>query len=75
MSSSIVAFRGEAQLDGVMGLPVPNGRALPLGPTPEGGEGERLVITTARHSVPLDTLASAPLSGRLLSLTIEWPIR
>jgi IclR family acetate operon transcriptional repressor len=35
-----------------------------------GPEGQQLYITTARQSVALDTLASAPLSGRLLTLAV-----
>lgn len=51
----------------VVGLPVPCATDLAVA---RSGEREHLVITTARHSVPLDTLASAPLSGRLLELAI-----
>ncbi|SFP62520.1 transcriptional regulator, IclR family [Variovorax sp. OK605] len=73
---SVVRFTADGQLDRVIGLPVPCATDLAFAPAVEGGkakddeEGERLVITTARHSVPLDTLASAPLSGRVLGLVV-----
>ncbi len=67
---SVVRFTADGQLDRVIGLPVPCATDLAFAPSPDGAEMQRLVITTARHSVPLDTLASAPLSGRLLALTV-----
>ncbi|CAN7332038.1 IclR family transcriptional regulator domain-containing protein [Variovorax sp. LjRoot178] len=67
---SVVRFTADGQLDRVIGLPVPCATDLAFAPMSEGAEAEKLVITTARHSVPLDTLANAPLSGRLLELTV-----
>ncbi|BEP38640.1 SMP-30/gluconolactonase/LRE family protein (plasmid) [Variovorax sp. V59] len=66
---SVVRFTADGQLDRVVGLPVPCATDLAFAP-PVEGEGERLVITTARHSVPIDTLTNAPLSGRVLSLAL-----
>lgn len=65
---SVVRFSPDGQLVRVVGLPVPCATDLAFSPKPEATGGERLVITTARHSVPLDTLANAPLSGRLFTL-------
>jgi len=62
---SVVRFSADGQLDRVVGLPVPSATDLAFGP-----DGQQLYITTARHSVALDTLASAPLSGRLLTLGV-----
>ncbi|MDB5851510.1 MAG: IclR family transcriptional regulator [Rhodoferax sp.] len=59
---SVMRFTPDGQVDGVVGLPVPCATDLCFEP---GGSG-RMVVTTARHSVPLDTLLSAPWSGRLL---------
>lgn len=66
---SVVRFTPEGQLDRVVGLPVPCPTDVAFRPAAESAE-EVLVITTARHSVPLDTLASSPLSGRLLTLEL-----
>ncbi|MDM0107713.1 IclR family transcriptional regulator C-terminal domain-containing protein [Variovorax sp. J22R24] len=66
---SVVRFTPDGQLDRVVGLPVPCATDLAFSPAPDDTGGEKLVITTARHSVPLDTLPSAPLSGRLVTLT------
>jgi len=63
---SVVRFSADGQLDRVVGLPVPCATDLVFG----GPEGQQLYITTARQSVALDTLASAPLSGRLLTLAV-----
>lgn len=49
-------------VDRVVGLPVPCATDLVFG----GPGRDRLYITSSRHSVPLDTLGTAPLSGRLL---------
>ncbi len=68
---SVVRFTADGQLDHVIGLPVPCATDLAFAPTTAGAPSQRLVITTARHSVPLDTLASAPLSGRLLAVEIR----
>ncbi|MEY2952282.1 MAG: hypothetical protein RLZZ401_369 [Pseudomonadota bacterium] len=63
---SVVRFTADGALDRVVGLPVPCPTDLTVG----GKALDRLFVTTARHSVALDTLSSAPLSGRLLSLQI-----
>jgi IclR family acetate operon transcriptional repressor len=66
---SLMRFTHDGQVDRVVGLPVPCATDLAFD---TGGSG-RLMVTTARHSVPLDTLASAPLSGRLLVLPGLYP--
>ena len=63
---SVVRFSAEGQLDRVVGLPVPCATDLAFSPA----DPRQLLITTSRHSVPLDGLASAPLSGRLLETRI-----
>jgi len=63
---SVVRFSMDGVLDRVIGLPVPCPTDLAFG----GPAGDRLYVTTARHSVPLDALGNAPLSGRLFELTI-----
>lgn len=60
---SVVRFTMEGQLDRVIGLPVPC--ATDIAFRTRGGHQE-LLITTQRQSVPLDALATAPLSGRML---------
>lgn len=59
---SLMRFTSDGQVDSVIGLPVPCATDLCFEP----GSSSRLFVTTARHSVPLDTLSSAPLSGQLL---------
>ncbi|WP_077003089.1 IclR family transcriptional regulator C-terminal domain-containing protein [Variovorax sp. KK3] len=60
---SVVRFTMDGQLERVVGLPVPCATDLAFRVV----DGVRqLVITTQRQSVPLDTLTTAPLSGRLL---------
>jgi len=63
---SVVRFSMDGALDRVVGLPVPCPTDLTFG----GPAGDRLYVTTARHPVPLDALANAPLSGRLFELTV-----
>ena len=60
---SVVRFTLEGQLDRVIGLPVPC--ATDVAFRKHAGLRE-LVVTTQRQSVPIDTLSTAPLSGRLL---------
>lgn len=60
---SVARFTSDGQLDRVIGLPVPCATDLAFDAT--GPQG-RLHITTARNSVPLDALETAPLSGRML---------
>jgi sugar lactone lactonase YvrE len=67
---SVVRFTADGQLDRVIGLPVPCATDLAFAPAVQGVAVASLVITTARHSVPLDTLSSAPLSGRLFVLMV-----
>jgi sugar lactone lactonase YvrE len=50
-------------------MPVPHPVDLAVG----GHDGQTLFITSARHRVPMETLASAPLSGRLFSLSLAPP--
>jgi len=67
---SVVRFTADGQLDRVIGLPVPCATDLAFAPMAKGSAVANMVITTARHSVPLDTLSSAPLSGRLFVLSV-----
>lgn len=62
---SLMRFTSDGQVDRVIGLPVPCPTDLAFA---SDGSG-RLMVTTARHTVSLDTLASAPLSGRLFVLS------
>jgi sugar lactone lactonase YvrE len=59
---SVMRISPDGNLDRVIGLPVPCPTDVALG----GADGDELFITTARQPVALDTLAKAPLSGRLL---------
>lgn len=63
---SVVRFSMDGTLDRVIGLPVPSPTDLVIG----GPLMNRLYVTTARHSVALDALANAPLSGHLFELTL-----
>jgi DNA-binding IclR family transcriptional regulator/sugar lactone lactonase YvrE len=60
---SVVRVAPDGNLDRVVGLPVPC-------PTDVALVEGRLYITTARQPVPLDSLEKAPLSGRLLSVSV-----
>ena len=60
---SVVRFTMDGQVERVIGLPVPCPTDLAF--RVEKGR-RQLVITTQRQSVPLEVLATAPLSGRLL---------
>ncbi|MFJ3463468.1 IclR family transcriptional regulator C-terminal domain-containing protein [Achromobacter spanius] len=60
---SVVRFTRDGGLDRVVGLPVPC-------PTDMATDGSRMVVTTARHQVALDTLAKAPLSGCLFEFSL-----
>ncbi|MGH6637484.1 MAG: SMP-30/gluconolactonase/LRE family protein, partial [Polaromonas sp.] len=60
---AVMRFTAAGSLDRVVGLPVPCATDLAFG----GAAQDRLYVTTSRHSVPLDTLTIAPLSGRLLA--------
>ncbi|MCA0327599.1 MAG: helix-turn-helix domain-containing protein [Proteobacteria bacterium] len=71
---SVARFTHDGQLDRVIGLPVPCATDVSFRRL---GERRELLITTQRQSVPLDALATAPLSGRLLraSLSSDAPPR
>ena len=60
---SVVRVAPDGNLDRVVGLPVPC-------PTDVALVEGMLYITTARQPVPLDYLEKAPLSGRLLSVSV-----
>lgn len=60
---ALMRFTPTGSLDRVIGLPVPCATDVAFG----GPALDCLYITTSRHSVSLDTLGSAPLSGRLLA--------
>jgi sugar lactone lactonase YvrE len=60
---SVVRLGPDGELDRMVGLPVPH-------PTDVVVVGEGLFVTTARHPVPLDVLPKAPLSGRLLAVSL-----
>jgi IclR family acetate operon transcriptional repressor len=63
---SVMRLAPDGSVDRVIGLPVPNPTNLALG----GADNRTLFITTDRQTVAIDTLASAPLSGRLLQTWI-----
>ena len=60
---SVVRFTRDGVLDRVVGLPVPC-------PTDLATDGARMIVTTSRHQVALDTLAKAPMSGCLFEFSI-----
>jgi DNA-binding IclR family transcriptional regulator/sugar lactone lactonase YvrE len=60
----VVRFAADGTLDRVVGLPVPCPTDLTLG----GDDGGTLYVTTARHELSIETLGSAPLSGRLFAI-------
>jgi len=62
---SVIRITADGATDYVVGLPVP----CPIDLT-FSKDGKKLFVVTARQSVALDTLASAPLSGRLFELTV-----
>ena len=64
---SVVRFTPDGLLDRVIGLPVPSATDVAFD---HYGAQDRLSITTARNSVPLDALSAAPLSGRLLQVQL-----
>lgn len=67
---SIARFSPDGQLDRIVGLPVPCATDLAVSGAAGGGTHETLMVTSARQSVPIDALTSAPLSGRLFSVRI-----
>ncbi|WP_376087470.1 IclR family transcriptional regulator C-terminal domain-containing protein [Roseomonas sp. CCTCC AB2023176] len=62
---SVARLAEDGEVDQVLPLPVPGPTGLCFG----GLDLATLYVTTAREGVPLDTLASAPLSGRLLAFS------
>lgn len=63
---SVVRLSPDGAMDRVIGLPVPCPTALAL------SHDERLLfVVSARQPVALDTLANAPLSGRVFRLTLS----
>lgn len=59
---SILRLTPDGDVDRVLPLPVPHPTDIAF-----GGAGERtLFVTTSRHGLALEALASAPLSGRVL---------
>lgn len=62
---SIIRLTADGAMDQVLGLPVPCPTDLTF-----SEDGSKLFVVTARQPVPLDTLASAPLSGRLFELSM-----
>ena len=66
---SLMRFTSDGHVDRVIGLPVPCPTDLAFVPDGSG----QLVVTSARDTLTLDTLANAPLSGRLLVLAAMTP--
>lgn len=62
---SVIRLTSDGATDYVIGLPVPCPTDLTF-----SKDGNKLYVVTARQSVALDTLISAPLSGRLFELTV-----
>ena len=62
---SVIRFSLDGNVDRVIGMPVPCPTDLALG----GTELTTLYVTSARQFVSLDALASAPLSGRLFTVS------
>jgi IclR family transcriptional regulator, acetate operon repressor len=70
---SAMRFLPDGRQDQVVGLPVPCPTGLTLG----GKKLQSLYVTSARHSVSLEALANAPLSGRMFLVhteTIQVPL-
>lgn len=63
----VVRFAPDGTLDRVVGLPVPS----PTGVCVGGPDRSVLYVTSARHEVPIEVLADAPLSGRLFAVPTE----
>lgn len=63
---SVVRFAADGHLDRVIPLPVP----CPTGVAIGGLKGNTLFVTSARHTVALDILKKAPLSGSLFEITL-----
>ena len=63
----VVRFSPDGALDRVIGLPVPAPTDIAVG----GADRGTLFITSARHSVSIDSLGNAPLSGRLFTAKLD----
>lgn len=63
---SLARFDADGSLDRMIGLPVPTPTDLCFG----GVDGKTLYITSSRHTLKLETLASAPNSGCLMQMQI-----
>ncbi|KGH08230.1 IclR family transcriptional regulator [Comamonas thiooxydans] len=64
---SVLRITTDGHLDRIVGLPVPCPTDIVF--LNEGGR-RQLLVTTSRHSTPLDALASAPMSGKLLMVNL-----
>jgi sugar lactone lactonase YvrE len=63
---SVMRLAADGSVDRVIGLPVSSPTDVALG----GVDGQTLFITTDRQALTIDTLLSAPLSGRLLQTRV-----
>lgn len=63
---SVVRFRPDGSFDRSIPMPVPYPSGIVVG----GKYLDRLFVTSARQPVALDTLKSAPLSGRLFEVSL-----
>lgn len=64
---SVIRLAEDGEIDHVIALPVPRPTGIAFG----GRDGLSLFITTARVGLTRDVLDNAPLSGHLLTLSIE----
>ena len=63
---SVMRLAADGSVDRVIGLPMSSPTDVALG----GHDGQTLFITTDRQALTMDTLVSAPLSGRLLQTRV-----